>query len=85
MSEVCAMSQLDAPDEIHGVRRGFFSISRYYGGCIFQGYQYIYDPMRDVLIRADVVKQRASEAQQAKTEAKKKAKADAKSRQGNLL
>jgi hypothetical protein len=70
----------DAPEEIHGVSASFFSVSRFYGGCTFQGYQYVYDPARDVLVRADVVKRRARETRQAK----KETKADAKDRQGNF-
>ena len=70
-----------APEEIHGVSQGFFSVSRHFGGCTFQGQRYFYDPTLDVLVRADVVTRRARKSRQEK----KKAKADAKGRQGNLL
>ena len=75
------MTPPDAPEEIHGVSHGFFSISRYYGGCTFRGHRYVYDPTRDVLVREDVMKRRAQEARQAK----KEAKADATGRQGKIL
>jgi len=60
---------MEAPFEIHGVSNSYFSVSRYYGGCRFNGYYYVYDPRTDVLIREDIFKQRAKEA---KESAKKK-------------
>ncbi len=60
----------EAPEEIHNVSHGFFSISRYYGGCRAYGHHYFYDPVRDVLIREDVLKARAKEAK-ARTREKK--------------
>lgn len=46
------------PEEIHDVSQSMFSIARYYGGIKFNGEQYVYDPTRDVLIRADILKAR---------------------------
>ena len=42
------------PEEIHGVSQSQFSIARHYGGITFNGTPYIYDPVRDVLIRGDL-------------------------------
>lgn len=47
------------PEEIHGVSKSQFSIARYYGGIKYNGTVYVYDPTRDVLIRADLLKSRA--------------------------
>ena len=46
------------PEEIHDVSTGYFSVARLYGGCTFGGARYTYDPVRDVLIRDDVLKAR---------------------------
>ena len=73
------------PDEIHHVSQSQFSIARYYGGCTFQGASYTYDPVRDVLIRRDVL---AGRVRAAKAEAKKKGQADkaaAADAQGDLI
>ena len=63
-----------APEEIHGVSMSQFSIARHYGGIQYQGHYYAYDPVRDVLTRADVLKARAKAA---KKVAKARPKADA--------
>lgn len=47
-----------APEEIHNVSHGYFSVARHYGGCKISGHSYVYDPTRDVLIRSDVLKAR---------------------------
>ena len=49
-------------EEIHEVRYGMFSVARHFGGCTIMGVHYVYDPNRDVLIRADVHKRRQKEA-----------------------
>jgi len=49
---------MNAPEEIHNVSMGYFSIARYYGGCKFNGHDYVYDATRDVLIRGDIFKAR---------------------------
>lgn len=46
-------------EEIHDVRYSMFSVARHFGGCKAQGVHYVYDPTRDVLVRADVHKKRA--------------------------
>ena len=50
------------PEEIHNVSNSQFSIARQFGGLKYNGAEYIYDPTRDVLVRADVLKARASPA-----------------------
>ena len=60
-----------APEEIHYVSKTIFSIARYYGGCQAYGHHYyVYDPIRDVLVREDVLKAKAKEAK-AKTREEK--------------
>lgn len=44
------------PEKIYNVSQSQFSIARYYGGITFNGKEYVYDPIEDVLIRKDVVK-----------------------------
>lgn len=65
------------PEEIHGVSHSQFSIARYYGGIKFNGVEYVYDPARDVLVRKDVVKERAA--------AQRRAKRAEKAKGGNFL
>lgn len=61
---------MQAPEEIHGVSQGQFSIARYYGGCTFRGAAYTYDAERDVLVRNDILKaRRAKNKAQARAEA----------------
>lgn len=64
----------NAPDEIHNVSHGILSVARYFGGAKFNGHSYVYDPTRDVLIRADVLKARKAAERKAKREAKAKSK-----------
>lgn len=45
-----------APFAITGVSNGFFSVSRYSGGCHYEGCSYVYHPLTDELIRGDVLK-----------------------------
>lgn len=56
---------ITAPEEIRGVSRSQFSVARHYGGCTFQRASYAYDPVRDVLIRRDVLARRQKEAKAA--------------------
>lgn len=56
-------------EEIHNVSHGFFSLARYTGTCKINGVLYVYDPMRDVLVREDIVKKRAKEAKAKKKRA----------------
>ena len=46
----------DAPYIIQGVRHGFFSVARHYGGAVYKGMHYAYQPLTDELIRDDVLK-----------------------------
>lgn len=43
------------PFAMRWVSKGQLSIARYYGGCKFQGRDYIYMPLTDELVRDDVV------------------------------
>lgn len=45
-----------APYALCNVSRGFFSISRHYGGCTFQGCAYTYIPGHDECVRDDVLR-----------------------------
>ena len=71
----------DAPEEIHNVSASQFSIARHFGGLRLNGHNYFYDPLRDILVRDDVLKRRAKEAE----EARKAAKRAADDAQGRLL
>lgn len=44
------------PKKMYHVSETQLSIARYYGGCIFNGKQYIYNPDDDTLTREDVFK-----------------------------
>lgn len=46
----------NTPFSIQGVSNSQLSIARHYGGCKYQGRQYVYIPTTDELIREDVVK-----------------------------
>lgn len=46
----------DTPYQIRNVSHGQLSIARHYGGCKFNGAQYVYDPTDDSLTRDDVLK-----------------------------
>lgn len=46
----------DTPFLITGVSNSQLSIARHYGGCKYQGRQYVYMPTTDELIRDDVLK-----------------------------
>ena len=46
----------NSPFTITGVSQGYFSASRHYGGCQYNGCQYVYQPLTDELIRKDVLK-----------------------------
>jgi hypothetical protein len=54
-------AERDAPEEIHGVTGSMFSVARYYGGITAYSCRYVYDPIRDVLVRVDVLKRREDE------------------------
>lgn len=45
-----------APFALCNVSRGYFSVSRYYGGCTFRGCHYIYMPGHDECVRDDVLR-----------------------------
>lgn len=59
------------PERIYGVMQSQFSISRFYGGCTFNGASYKYDEENDALIRMDIWKaERAGNKRLAAKEAK---------------
>jgi hypothetical protein len=45
-----------SPEKIYGVSQSQFSIARHYGGVMFNGKFYIYDPKEDSLTREDILK-----------------------------
>ena len=53
---------MTAPEELHSVSHGQLSVARLYGGCTFQGAEYVYDADADKLIRLDVHAERAKAA-----------------------
>lgn len=58
----------DTLEEIHNVSKGPFSIARHYGGCRINGKEWFYNPITDVLIRADVLKKRNTKEPQPEPE-----------------
>jgi hypothetical protein len=46
----------EVPFLISGVSHTPFSISRYSGGCKFNGFKFTYNPKADELVRDDVLK-----------------------------
>jgi hypothetical protein len=46
----------DTPYQIRNVSHGQLSIARHYGGCRFNGAEYVYDPTDDTLTRNDVLR-----------------------------
>lgn len=44
-----------SPYVITGVSSSYFSVARHYGGCTYQGDEYLYDPLSDELVRGDVL------------------------------
>ena len=56
--ELAAIQSLprDTPYQIRNVSHGQLSIARHYGGCSFNGYEYVYDPTDDTLTHNDVLK-----------------------------
>ena len=63
----------DAPEEIRGVSMSILSVARHYGGATVNGHAYVYDPVRDVLVRADVLRRREAEAADLRRAARKRA------------
>lgn len=49
---------MNAPETITNVKHSMFSIARHYGSVRFNKRLYYYDPVADVLTRADVLKAR---------------------------
>lgn len=50
------LNRQEAPEEIHNVSQGYFSVARYYGGCEAYGTQYVYIIPDDKLVRIDLIK-----------------------------
>lgn len=59
-AEMAALNQskLDrtTPFAIYNASQTQFSIARFYGGCTYQGKEYVYIPPFDALVRHDVMK-----------------------------
>ena len=74
---------MTAPERIYGWMESQLSLARHYGGCKYQGADYMiaYHEDGQPLVRADVIKREAKEAGE-KAKAEKKA---AKEKQGELL
>ena len=53
--EDCPLTR-KTPFGISGVSNTHLSIARHYGGIIYNGASYVYNPVTDELIRADVLK-----------------------------
>lgn len=49
---------MNAPDEIHKVSHTQLSVARHYGGCIFNGKEYVYFHDEDKLVRKDLLKKK---------------------------
>jgi len=71
----------DTPYMMTGVSSSQMSVARHYNGCRYQGAEYIYDPVHDTLIRADVLKWVAAR----RRVEKKKAAWKAAEKQGKLF
>ena len=71
-----AFPNRSAPFAICGVSHSQFSIALYYGGAVYQGFRYVYNPATDELIRPDVfkliTKRRKAQAKQKLSESKAK-------------
>lgn len=64
---------MNGPERIYNVSKTQFSVSRFYGGCKFNGVDYHYDAASDTLTRMDVWKARcASSKEEAENAAKVK-------------
>jgi len=69
------------PERFYHVSQGQLSIARHYGGCTFNGHEYVYDPTSDTLIRADVLRRERHHAEQAL----KRARMAQKAQQGQFI
>ena len=56
------------PERIHHVSHTQLSIARFYGGCKYNGDDYIYIPSEDVLVRADIFKKEQMPGKKCKKE-----------------
>jgi hypothetical protein len=51
-----SLSSFDFPEKFYRITETQLSISRYSGGCIYNGKYYVYNPIDDTLIREDIFK-----------------------------
>lgn len=70
------MSDQKPPERFYHISTTQLSIARHYGGCRFNGVEYIYDPTTDTLIRGDVLQRE----QRAKREEEKAKRAESRRR-----
>jgi hypothetical protein len=61
---------MNRPEEIHHISRSQFSVARHFGGCTFNGAEYVYDSENDKLVRKDIQLARQAKC---KSEAKRMA------------
>ena len=68
------------PERIYGWLDSQLSLARHYGGCTYQGYDYVIDPIRPdpPLVRVDVLAREAKEAKLKKKEKRDAEKMDVK-------
>lgn len=76
--EIIAIQHLPraSPYLITGVSQSQLSVARHYGGCQYQGQEYVYVQTTDELVRADVARLvsrlRTAAAKRARTEARER-------------
>ena len=54
------------PEKIYRISQTQLSIARYYGGCKYNGENYVYNPADDTLTREDIWKKEHSKKKKAK-------------------
>ena len=72
--------RMEAPPKLYRISQTQLSIARHYGGCIFQGNNYVYNTKDDTLTREDIWK----EEHKKKKEVKKAKKLLSKRKQNDL-
>jgi hypothetical protein len=60
----------DQPERMYCISETQLSVARYYGGCTFNGADYVYIPKEDMLIRADILAKENAAKRKAKKEGK---------------
>ena len=60
------LDPMRTPERFYHVSQGQLSVTRHYGGCTFNGHEYLYDPTTDTLMRADVWHRERQKTRQAR-------------------